>query len=199
MFRLQTERLLIRDHVADDLATHHELLSDPGAMYYLPNVRTQTMDETVLSIGLAMAQVEHPRRKHYFFRVVDRQSKAHIGEIGYSVTKATPTGKLVDAGFFLRPSCWGKGYATEALRALLRHAFLESDVIRVSAGCLRENVRGQRVLEKCGMAQEAVLKEYSLHEGTLKDRLIYRLLRREWEALPPELRAEPHVITSNEK
>lgn len=45
MISLKTERLIISDHTPDDLAAMHTLLSDPIAMYYLPDIKTNGVEE----------------------------------------------------------------------------------------------------------------------------------------------------------
>ena len=78
---------------------------------------------------------------------------------------------------------------TEAQRAALeeacpgRFAFEEDGVYRVSTGCLAENQGSRRIMEKCGMIKEAERPGWTWHEGEMKTRLEYRLLREEYEKL----------------
>ena len=180
MIRLVTSELLIRDHVPDDLQTHHEVFSSPKIMYFLPGTMTQTIEQSRENLRQSIDEIGHHQRKLYFFRIEDRVSNDHIGEIGYTITEFTPFGKLAGAGYFIRDAYWGRGYTTEALRELLRFAFQENDVYRMSCGCLKENAASERVMQKCGMIKEAELKEYQWHDGRLKDRVEYRTLRSEW-------------------
>jgi RimJ/RimL family protein N-acetyltransferase len=83
------------------------------------------------------------------------------GEIVFLITLADETvagacgiGKLDDdspeIGYWLGVPHWGKGYATEALRALIDHAFGELDYEALQAGARVTNPASRRVLEKCG-------------------------------------------------
>lgn len=180
MIRLYTPRLRIRDHAVSDLPTHHELLSDPKAMWYLPDIMTRTQKESRVNLQQAMDQIGIPDRKFYFLRIENRMSDEHIGEIGYTVNEVTPLGKLVGVGYFIREAHWGQGYTAEALREVIRFAFEQDNVYRISCGCLKENRASERVMQKCGMIKEAEFKEIQWHDGKLKDRLEYRLLRSEW-------------------
>ena len=105
-----------------------------------------------------------------------------MGEIGYTVEESTPVGKRVGLGYFSHQAFWGKGYTSEAVRALFAYGFLQNDVFRFQTGCLAENVGSMRVMEKCGMVREAYYKQYTWHDGMLKDRVEYRLLKEEWMA-----------------
>ncbi len=79
------------------------------------------------------------------------------------------------------PKFWGKGYTTEALQRVLEFAFSEDNVYRVSTGCLAENAGSERVMQKCGMIREAEHIDYEWHDGKMKTRLEYRLLKAEWK------------------
>ena len=44
--RLETARMILRDHRLEDLESHHEMLSDPEVMYYLPDIMTHSLEES---------------------------------------------------------------------------------------------------------------------------------------------------------
>ncbi|GHU44798.1 N-acetyltransferase [Clostridia bacterium] len=180
MFRSQTTRTIIRDHTIDDLPTHHTLFSDKTTMFYLQDIATSTLEESENNLRKAIDEIGNLNRTLYFFRIEDRQTKEHIGEIGYTVNAFTPLGKIVSLGYFIRPEFWGKGYTTEALREVMRYAFCDNDVFRISCGCIKDNIGSERVMIKCGMIKEADFGSVVWHDGEMKDRVEYRLLRDEW-------------------
>jgi len=180
---LQTSRLLLRDHRMEDLNTHHRLLSDPKVMYYLPDLMTTSLDSSRKNLTESMEQIGRPDRWKVFLRIEERGTGDHVGEVGYTVEAVTPVGKLVGLGYFICPQYWGRGYTTEAVAELLRYAFIEDGVYRVSTGCLADNKGSERVMQKCGMVLEARFKEKVWHDGKLRDRMEYRLLKEEWEKL----------------
>jgi ribosomal-protein-alanine N-acetyltransferase len=164
---------------------HHELLSDEKSMRYLPNIKTENLNESRKNLVKSIEEADSKDRKLYFFRIENRTTKEYIGEIGYTAVKATPFGKMVDMGYFIKEKYWGKGYTTEALKRIIEYAFEDGDVYRISAGCIKENKGSERVMVKCGMVKEAEYKEYQLHENKLKDRVEYRLLKHEWKRTKP--------------
>lgn len=182
---LKTERLLLRDHVPDDLPSHHLLLSDAKTMYYLPEIKTESIKQSKEDLDEAISDIGKALRTKYFLRMEDINTKELIGEIGYTVTAFTPLGKMVELGYFIHQKHWSKGYTTEALRELMHFAFAENDVYRISTGCLTENGGSEKVMIKCGMIKEANLKMKVYHDGKLKDRVEYRMLRDEWLAAHP--------------
>ena len=178
MIHIATERLMIRDPRPADLDGWHRLMSDPDAMYYLPDLMTRSLEESRENLEAAIAQAHSPNRTKYFFAIGKKD--AYIGSIGYTVTQTTPLGKLVGMGYFILPEYHRQGIATEALRGVLRFAFEENDVFRVETGCITENRASERVMQKCGMVKEAAYKACVWHDGRMKDRVGYRLLREEY-------------------
>lgn len=179
MIQLTTSRLRIRDHRPDDLPAYHNLLSNPTVMFRHVGV-SHDLEESKKRLYESIEQIDCSQREKYFFCIEDILTGNFIGEIGYSVTQFTPFGKCAGVGYFINDRYWNNGYTTEALREVLRFAFEENDVYRFEAGCLKENIGSARVLQKCGFNQEAELKKYQWHDGQLKDRLLFRLLRSEW-------------------
>jgi ribosomal-protein-alanine N-acetyltransferase len=181
MVQLYTERLIIRDHVLNDLMEHHELLSDEKSMRYLPEIKTKNLSESRKNLIKSIEAANSEDRKLYFFRIENKNTKEYIGEIGYTVTKETPFGKIVDMGYFTKEKYWGNGYTTESLKRVIEYAFEDNNVYRISTGCIKENKGSEKVMIKCGMIKEAEYKEYQFHESKLKDRVEYRLLKHEWK------------------
>ena len=183
MIQLYTERLIIRDHIIDDLIEHHELLSDEKSMRYLPDIKTKNIEDSKENLIKSVEEANSKNRKLYFFRIEDKNTKEYIGEIGYTVIKETPFGKIAGMGYFIKEKYWGKGYVTEALKKVMEYAFEKDNVYRISTGCIKENIGSEKAMKKCGMIKEAEYKEYQLHENKLKNRVEYRLLKYEWEKI----------------
>ena len=95
-----------------------------------------------------------------------------------------------ELGWVLDPPHSGKGYATEALRELLRLCFEDLGLRRVTAGCSADNVASRRVMEKTGMRHETHTVAGSLHRsGRWLDGLGFALLSEEWLPAVRESRA----------
>jgi RimJ/RimL family protein N-acetyltransferase len=81
------------------------------------------------------------------FRLVHRDSDVVVGTCSF---KGPPTGGVVEIAYGVAPDQQGRGYATEAARALVAYAFTFSEVRIVRAHTLPESSASQRVLTKCG-------------------------------------------------
>lgn len=180
MIYLETERLILRDYREDDFNEYYRLKADSKTMYYLQDIQLHTKEEAYDDFHKVLDDMSKIDRKFYFMHIELKDSHEQVGSIGYTVMNDTPVGKIVHAGYFIYPDFWGKGYATEAFRRVLEFAFSENNVYRMSTGCLAENIGSERVMQKCGLIKEAEHIDYEWHDGKMKTRLEYRLLKREW-------------------
>jgi len=90
-------------------------------------------------------------------------------------------GTQAELGWALDPGHAGHGYATEAVRELLRHCFEDLGVRRVHANCFLANEASWRLMERVGMRRELHAVRESLHRsGRWLDTVGYALLAEEW-------------------
>ena len=97
------------------------------------------------------------------------------------------TGLHVDAehqcaemGFWIAGPCWGKGYATEAARAVVQFGFEALGLNRIHAHHMTKNPASGRVLEKIGMQREGVLRQAIRKWEQFEDVVLYAILRQDW-------------------
>lgn len=76
---------------------------------------------------------------------------------------------------------WGKGYGTDAMRVMLRYAFTEMNLHRVSLDVFEYNPRAIRAYEKAGFVIEGRARQYLHRDGRRWDRIYMGILRAEWE------------------
>jgi len=104
-------------------------------------------------------------------------------------------GVQAELGWALHPDHAGQGYATEAVRELIRICFEDLGLRRVTAGCFADNEASWRLMERVGMRREQYAVAESLHRsGAWLDGLGYALLADEWRGLrchDPVLPVEP--------
>lgn len=180
MINIETNRLIIRDHLHSDLDSMHKLLSDSLAMYYLPDIRTNSFEESKLNLETAIKEASLIDRQKFFFTIVNKKERNYIGEIGFTITENTPKGKRVHLGYFILQKYWGKGFVTEAAKAIIDFAFENVGVHKITTGCIKENIGSEKVMKKCNMKKEAEFIKHIWHDGKWKDRVEYGLLREDW-------------------
>jgi len=180
---LETRRLTLRRLIQQDAEHLFQLDSDPDVMRYLPGGPVQSMDEITQQV-LPRYLGYYERYEHYgFFAAIERSAGEFLGWFHLRPYRDAPA--ETEIGNRLKPSAWGKGYATEGSRALIRKAFEALDASKIVADTLAENVRSRRVMEAVGMHLE---EEFVCDLGEFPDRaepprgVKYALTREEWDA-----------------
>jgi RimJ/RimL family protein N-acetyltransferase len=189
---LETDRLVLRQFTAADLDSLVELDSDPDVMRYVtggrPTPREQVRDE-VLPAFLAY----YERFADYgFWAAVEKATGQFLGWFHLRPPEGANPNEP-ELGYRLLRSAWGKGYATEVSRALIRKAFTELGARRVYAETMAVNRGSWRVMEKAGMRLVR-----SFHqpwpdriEGDEHGDVEYALTRAEWHQQQAEAAADP--------
>ncbi len=95
---------------------------------------------------------------------------------------AEPGATTGDIGCELAPACWGEGYASEALAAILELGFEELGLHRIETHTVAENVRAIRLAARLGFAREGTHREVLRVRGRWHDLAWFGLLKPEWEA-----------------
>ncbi|MBE3559584.1 MAG: GNAT family N-acetyltransferase [Ktedonobacteraceae bacterium] len=177
--QLQTERLLLREFEENDWQAVQRYQLDPLYLRYTPwSQRTEADVRTFVQTFLRW-QHEQPRHRFQFV-IALRENGQLIGNCGIR-SSASKTWEA-DIGYELDSRCWGRGYATEAARALLDFGFSELRLHRIWAHCIAENTASARVMQKLGMRFEGHFYETEWMKDRWWDTLVYAILDREWKA-----------------
>jgi RimJ/RimL family protein N-acetyltransferase len=83
----------------------------------------------------------------------------------------------VEFGYWLGERYWGKGITTEAVKAMVKLAFKDKKICRISARVYTDNVGSQKVLEKAGFSLEGCMHNEGKIFGELKDAYLYSIVR----------------------
>ncbi len=176
--RLETDRLVLRRISPSDASDMYEYACRPETSKYLlwePHPYFSYTQELTRFL-----QREYAEGRFFDLAIIWRESGKMIGTVGF--TSYDPKNSCAEAGYVISPDFWGKGIATEALDALLNFAFLELELNRVEAKYIHENQISLRVMEKCGMHREGVMRQKLLVKGVFCDIGIAAILRSEYIA-----------------
>lgn len=152
---IETARLTLRAHRAEDLDTCAAMWSSPIVTRYIgakPSSRTDTWMRMLRYAGL------WSMLGYGYWAVEERASSRFVGDVGLAdfYRELTPSIRgIPEAGWVLDPACHGQGYATEALRAAL--AWADVNIMHDETACIiaPENVASIRVAEKAGYIERA--------------------------------------------
>lgn len=87
-----------------------------------------------------------------------------------------------EIGYWLAEIHWGKGITTEAVGAMVKYAFEETQWLRLFASIFENNPASMRVLQKNGFSPEAIHRKAVMKGGKLMDEHLYALLKDQWLA-----------------
>ncbi len=176
--RIETERLVLRPPRPDDaerlaaLANHREIARNLGLMPH-----PYTVDDARAFIARA-ACIEPPGAS--LAVTLKAEGGSLIGVAGYG--KRADTG-LMDMGYWIGIPWWGNGYATEAARAVVAHAFEIGGLDMLPSGYHADNPASGHILtEKLGFETVGREMQFSAGQGTAVETILVRLTRARWQA-----------------
>lgn len=175
---LTTRRLILRDFVYDDWQVVHAYHQQPRYLRYYEQDGS-TPQETQAFIQMFLDHQAADPRSKFQLAVILKENELLIGNCGLRLKKAGA--RTGDIGYELNPDYWGRGFATEAARAIVKFGFEEVQLHRIWSWCVADNVASARVLEKVGLQLEGHLREHEYFKGGYWDTLLYGMLKSEWK------------------
>lgn len=176
---LETERLIIRQWAERDRAPYAKFLSDPEIRKFFRGL----VDAETASLWID-GYIDELATTGFGWRAIERKSDGLlIGDAGIGLidqpSRAVMRGApLVEAGWMVGREYWGQGYATEAARACLLHAWTDHDLVEVVAAAHRDNFASHRVMSRIGMTRDEAgdFQDPRFAEGHwLQPHVLYRI------------------------
>jgi RimJ/RimL family protein N-acetyltransferase len=176
VFRLETSRLWLRWPRVADAASIHRYSSQ-------------------WEVARFTARIPHPyppgEAERYIFaaRQANAAGEDLILAIASNRGRREPLGMIsvesrlqgrLTLGYALAPEAWGKGYASEAARAIIDASFLLTNAVEILASSFLDNAASRRVLEKCGFVHQGVGREGAPARGGMVDVHRFKLERPVW-------------------
>ena len=124
-------------------------------------------------------EASEPEAGVYAFSVRTMADDTLIGEMVLDVVNWGARDAYVGLSIGDRAN-WGKGYGTEMMFLILRYAFMEVNLQRVSLAVFEYNPRAIRAYEKAGFRHEGRIRQFLHKEGRRWDMLLMSVLRAEW-------------------
>ena len=172
---IESERLLLRRWREEDREPFYRLNSDARVMEFFPECLTRAQSDSLVE------------------RINDHFREARVWIVRGGVTRGpniywvrgtggavfnahfTP---CVEIGWRLAADYWGRGFATEGARAVVKYAFEQLALDALVSFTVPENIRSRRVMEKIGMTRDASddFDHPNVAEGhPLRRHVLYRL------------------------
>jgi RimJ/RimL family protein N-acetyltransferase len=184
MILLETARLRLRRFTVDDADALVELDSDPEVMRYITGGRPTPREAYVNGFLPRWLEIYEQQPLLGYWAAECLPGWEFLGWFHLRDDRIEP--EYLELGYRLRRAEWGRGYATEGARALLKHGFMRVGAEKISARTLLGNRASQRVMEKCRLRRtgEFVYPD-SLAIGVARDErraCKYEISRAEWLA-----------------
>jgi len=172
---LETKRLRLRPLRMQDARDIFSYASDPDVARYVLWEPHQSLGDTRSYIRYVRSL--YRRGLPSSWAVEELSSGRVIGTIGFMWYSESC--QSVELGYSFSREYWNQGYATEALRVVLDSAFASLPLNRAEAQHDIRNPASGRVMEKCGMRKEGILRQRIRNKGEWVDVALYSVLREE--------------------
>ncbi len=146
---LETERLILREFIKEDADLLIDLDSDPDVMKFLTDGKPTPPEEVRNRMIPDLLRFYDSYENLGFWAVIEKETSHFLG--WFLLRPAKDPSQGIELGYRFKKTAWGKGYATEGSRALLKRAFSIPWVKRVMAITMKGNTKSWHVMEKLGM------------------------------------------------
>jgi RimJ/RimL family protein N-acetyltransferase len=175
---LRTPRLVLREFTAEDWSATHAYQQDPRYLRYYDRDGVSERQAQAFIYSFILWQGEVPRIRTQL-AITLAGSGELIGNVGLRREEADAP--MADLGYELSPTHWGRGFATEAARAMVDMGFGTWErLYRIHAHCITENEASARVLTRIGLRHEARLRDHQFFKDRFWDVSLFGLMRDEW-------------------
>ena len=174
---LKTERMIIREHRADDIAAVEAYSTQEKFWRYLQVGELGEGSGRAYVERVIAEQSIRPRSEFNLALTLKAHEKI-VGNVRLGITDLENGEGIL--GYAVVPEYWGQGYASEAVKAITDFAFNTLFMHRVYAVVDIENLASISVLQKCRFIQEGTLRENKISQGVRRSSHIYSLLTDEY-------------------
>lgn len=174
---LQTQRLILRRFCIEDApAMYQNWANDEQVTKYLRWPVHQDVNVTKSVLSDWIAHYDDP--SYYQWAIVVKESGDVIGSIG--VVEQKDEIAMVHIGYCIGRAWWHQGITSEALQALIHFFFREVGSNRIESMHDPRNENSGKVMEKCGMKLEGVLRQADSSNQGICDACLYALLAEDY-------------------
>jgi ribosomal-protein-alanine N-acetyltransferase len=171
---LSTSRLFLRPVSLSDAPALFAARGDPVVMRYWDWPQMESIGDVEKIIRAHADELANGRT--LWWAVAESPNGPAIGECDLS--EIDRHHRRAEVGFLFSRAYWGRGYAAEAMSAVVEHAFETLLLKRLWARCHAGNTSSARLLEQLGFEYEGNLRGHVVRDGKRRDCLIYGRLRK---------------------
>jgi ribosomal-protein-alanine N-acetyltransferase len=173
---LETERLILRKLSMRDVNDVFEYASVPEIAKHVMWQHHRSIADSMHFLRAVILQYQNGMPSPW--GIVYKENNKVIGTGGFHVWNAEH--RKAEIGYALSPVYWNKGIMTEALKIMIKFGFDSLNLNRIEALCFVQNTTSERVMQKCGMTFEGILRQYTYIKEGFQDLKLYSILKSEF-------------------
>lgn len=170
---IKTERLVLRKILPDDAEMVYKWLSDPDVLQFEGWTPHENADFTRGYIMHVFGDYSSNQSYNWGIQL-NNELIGHIVVVDITDRKGT-------IAYYLRKDCWSKGYATEAVKAVINYMLFDVGLEKIDAKHSVNNKASGKVLVKAGMVYKGHVKEVYYCNGKWQDCDYYSIAQNEYK------------------
>jgi [ribosomal protein S5]-alanine N-acetyltransferase len=174
---IETKRLILNSFQQSDAVHVAKLAGDIKVVEMTASI-PYPYEVPMAQSWIATHQKQKEDDHNYIFAIRLKETQELVGCMNIGFNQNHDRGYL---GYWIGYDFWGKGYATEALREVIKFGFSFENVNKIWAEHKSFNAASGRVMEKVGMKHEGIMREhYKQSDGVYLDMSVKSILRKEY-------------------
>ena len=165
---LHTDRLILRPLNIEDVPALKRWMPDPEIYLYWGKKPGKTDKNPAL-----LFEKNESAGKSFHLGIIEKYTGTAVGELWIYLIEGN---RMAKAAIRIGKPWWNKGYATEAMKAMIEFCFQKTELRRIWTDVDKRNQASVRMLEKCGFQQEGLIREGKM-VNTWCDYYLYAVLK----------------------
>ena len=175
--KIETERLFLGELKAADIPAIVKHASNKNISDFTLNLPFPYSEKDAI-YWINLANQGFKDGTNIIFGIKRKSDNQFIGGIGLTIARIFNRAEI---GYWIAEPFWGKGYATEATRSIIKYGFEHLDLNKFTSSYLAKNPASGKVMKKSGMTKEGELKEHVHKASEYHDLIVFGLTKAQFE------------------
>lgn len=175
---LETQRLKLRPINLNDAQALFNYAKNTKITKYVPWTPHKSINDSINYINTLLKEYQELNSLMWAVQLKADETNTIIGTCGFIRYFAHV--KCLEVGYAFDHKMWGKGYAKEALSAVIKYGFENTDSIRIEGSCVKENIASAKTMESIGMQFEGISRSNFIKNGKVSDCKIFSIVRSDY-------------------